>query len=240
MCVLSSKTNDSNHFCSFVSDINEDMIKDCCISGRNYAAIKQDVQHFIQLDQLNLDRRRKSTAVDHITRQTNLVKLFSKIHLNRHFYTNSSICEQKERTNVDLRLLGLPINNVKCQLKFTDCCLDEQLQFAIGIDLALRTRFKQNRLTDDEVSHVDADHNLNHEIEYSIAKSNEVRSNCNLLTNKTSLLNKSPDEQAESIKMLSIGQNVAFDSCEACSVGIDSMDQFESESGIFKTFFRTF
>lgn len=166
---------------------------------------------------MNLDRRRR-TNIDQIARQTNLVKLFAKIHLNRHFYTNSSVCEIKDSNS----LTNLPKNSEQCQFEFSNCCLDEQLQLASGIDLALRTRFKQNNELDNNFQ------NDNYEIEYTISSGEAIRSNCILLTNKTNS-NKSTDEQnVNSIKMLRIGQNVAFDSCEACSFGIDNHDQFEN------------
>lgn len=207
---------------------------DCCLRGRKYATTKQDAQHFIQLDQLNLDRRRRTNKfIDQTARQTNLVKLFAKLHLNRHFYTNSSLCETKSHTVITE--FRLPVNSEECGFEFTNCCLDEQLLFATGIDLALRTRFKQQsdngsnsgRESREESSsdrRPNGNQNDNHEIsEYSISDGAAVRSSCLLLVNKSS-----EEQVASLVKSLRIGQNVAYDACEACSFGIDAHDQFEN------------
>ena len=209
--------------------------------GRKYASTKQDAQHFIQLDQLNLDRRRRTNKfIDQTARQTNLVKLFAKLHLNRHFYTNSSLCEITKSRAVTIEPLRLPTNSEECRFEFTNCCLDEQLLFATGIDLALRTRFKQSdngsnnggesrelpngRNRPNSENPLTGTQNDNHEIsEYSISNGDAVRSSCLLL------VNKSGEEQlANLVKHLRIGQNVAYDACEACSFGIDAHDQFEN------------
>lgn len=214
----------------------QDQLKaDCCLSGRKYATIKQDAAHFIQLDQLNLDRRRRTNKfIDQTARQTNLVKLFAKLHLNRHFYTNSSVCERAKHRNATVEF-RLPAAPEECQFEFTNCCLDEQLLFATGIDLAFRTRFKQqtsdggSRTTNKEESNGDSSSQSdNDEIEYSISDGGAVRLSCLLLVNNNKT-NRSSDEQLNSlVKSLRIGQNVAYDACEACSFGIDAHDQFEN------------
>ena len=97
--------------------------------------------------------------------------------------------------------------------------------------MALRTRFKQqtseaSRTTNKEDSGGDGNQSDNSEIEYSISNGGAVRLSCLLLVNKT---NRSSDEQLDSlVKSLRIGQNVAYDACEACSFGIDAHDQFEN------------
>lgn len=204
------------------------MQNDCCLFGRKFANDKQDTQHFIQLDQLNLDRKRRTNTLDHLVKQTNLVKLsnlFSKIHLNKHFYTNSSACEIKDKLNWND--LHLPANNEECQFEFTNCCLDEQLQFAIGIDLALRSRFKQQSVDNNQAGEIE---------NYNIASGNEIRSNCNLLaSNRTNSQTKLTEEQLDSIKLIRIGQNIAFDTCEACALGIQQFDQFENCNNLIES-----
>ena len=206
------------------------MKNDCCLIARKYARLKQDFQHFIQLDQLNLERRRR-TNLDETERQTNLVKLFAKIHLNRHFYTNSSICELKELKDRSITRLRLPVNNEECNDEFINCCLDEQLQIATGIDLALRSRFKQTKILNDQISN--ENQTDNYEIEYRISSGEKIKTNCILLTNKTNRLNEEDISDLNKSEMLSIyakpiGLNIAFDSCEACCYGIELNDQFEN------------